>query len=505
MLTPKPVVRPLTAPPPLAFVIVWNGFVTVHAFFMLSGFHDKPLALAGLGLFYSLFFGAGYLMARAWWRVGSFQRRFGSPAVQSLTPVQPGHPFSVRLRFDRAWPPGQRLEGQLHWVVNSGKHLHSLESHPISSLIQTHPNGVEWHATATVPPPPAGELAGRARLELRLPDPAGGTAGWAVSLPLNAGTAPLPGLNGLQGRTFTPADREKLLKGLGFLSSGLLGGAVLMLGLMSLDRRLDFTDLIFPGLLAVGGWYARAFRQLLQEQRGHDLSKLDPSVLKPRFRGAGVIIPLIMVGAFAADILLPGDVFQTLRTVAGALDGVERPDAPPARFGESAAPVAGAGPASEETPLWDLLEAGDTDAARERLRGRLELLAAEQERTGFSPAHRVAYRGNIETLRMLLDEGLDVNAVNTGRDGRGETLLMAAARANRNSVTLIDLLLSRGARLHDLDRYGKNATDWAEFFGVAEASDELCRRGLEPTPLDPTPPNNEKRKRASCREPAGGR
>lgn len=132
----------------------------------------------------------------------------------------------------------------------------------------------------------------------------------------------------------------------------------------------------------------------------------------------------------------------------------------------------------------------------------IRLLDAQALAFGYYPVHFVANNGQVESLRLLLDAGVDVNAVNTGRGGRGETLLMAATRSQQHSVAMIALLLTRGAQLDALDRHGKNATDWAEFFGNQAASDALCRHGLEPTPLDRSGNNNEVRKRASCAQPS---
>lgn len=117
---------------------------------------------------------------------------------------------------------------------------------------------------------------------------------------------------------------------------------------------------------------------------------------------------------------------------------------------------------------------------------------------GFHPAHLVVARGHAETLRLLLERGLSVDSVNTGPDARGETLLMEAARSRANSIEIAHMLLERGARLDAKDRLGKNATDWAEFFGNRALSDLLCARGLEPTPPDAS----EQHKRASCAQPS---
>jgi ankyrin repeat protein len=123
----------------------------------------------------------------------------------------------------------------------------------------------------------------------------------------------------------------------------------------------------------------------------------------------------------------------------------------------------------------------------------------------YRAEHRVAMDGQIQTLQMLLDAGVPVDSANAGSNGRGETLLMAAARSKTNSVAMLRMLLARGARLNAQDAHGKNATDWAEFFGNPDASDFLCAQGLEPTALDGGGQNKEQRKRANCQAPSAAR
>jgi hypothetical protein len=501
MLPVPPRPEPITKPAPLPFVLVWNGFVTVHAFFMIGAFWKQP-AVIGLLLLYSLFFGVGGWMALSWWRWSTFTRRYGTPTVKNWPAVRPGDTATISLAFNRVWPSGQKPVAVLQWAQLSrdsdGESRQALAqtARELTAATFPHRDGTDWQCTLTVPSPPATAPASL-RLELLLQAPGSAGTGWRIPLPLAADAAP----GNPAALTLTPADRDKVLKLLGSLSTGLMVAAMAVLGVMVADGRLAFTDLLFPVFMGFGGWYLRGVRAWMTQQRGWENGmKPDTAALQARFKRTGAVLPLLMVGLFAADLLLPDDVIGTLKK----LNGVERPEAPSTQLGH-ASPAPAAGETTANGDLWQRLENGETEAARTLIRAQPGLLDAETARAGFNAAHMTAYSGHVDTLRMLLDEGVDVNAVNNSAGGRGETLLMAAARSQRNSVALIDLLLSRGARLDALDRYGKNATDWAEFFHVPEASDELCRRGLEPTPLDASSPNNEVRKRARCAEPAGGR
>ena len=86
------------------------------------------------------------------------------------------------------------------------------------------------------------------------------------------------------------------------------------LALMCRDGRLDFTDLMFPLFLLLGGWHLREVHRHLDQWRDWNQppgngAPLDG--LKQRFRYSAAVVPALMIGLFAADILLPGDVIAT--------------------------------------------------------------------------------------------------------------------------------------------------------------------------------------------------
>ncbi|HEX5278430.1 MAG TPA: hypothetical protein VFW42_12280 [Fluviicoccus sp.] len=330
MLSSPPRPEPITRPAPLPFVLVWNGFVTVHAFFMIGAFWKQP-AVIGLLLFYSLFFGVGGWMALSWWRWTAFTRRYGAPTVKNLPALRPGDTASLSLAFNRVWPSGQKPVALLQWAQVSrdsdGETRQALAqtARELTAATFPHRDGTDWQCTLTVPPPPAAVSPAALRLELLLQAPGAAGTGWRIPLPLAADAAP----GTPAALTLTPADREKALKLLGGLSAGLMLAAMIVLGVMISDGRLAFTDLIFPLFLGFGGWYMRGVRELLAQQRDwNDGMKPDTAALQARFKRTGAVLPLLMVGLFAADMLLPDDVIGTLKK----LNGVERPQAPPTQL-----------------------------------------------------------------------------------------------------------------------------------------------------------------------------
>jgi ankyrin repeat protein len=119
----------------------------------------------------------------------------------------------------------------------------------------------------------------------------------------------------------------------------------------------------------------------------------------------------------------------------------------------------------------------------------------------YNALHHAVKKNNVELARLLLAGGANPNVAVTAR--RGETPLMMAAE--NGNIEVINLLRSMGAQLNVIDKMGKNATDYAEFFRKAEASNHLCQLGLEPTALDTSAKNGETAKRVSCKMASVGR
>ncbi|TCV84067.1 ankyrin repeat protein [Sulfurirhabdus autotrophica] len=119
----------------------------------------------------------------------------------------------------------------------------------------------------------------------------------------------------------------------------------------------------------------------------------------------------------------------------------------------------------------------------------------------YNALHHAVKKDNLDLARTLLVGGANPNIGVSAR--RGETPLMMAAE--NGSIPMMKLLILMGASIDLIDQMGKNATDYAEYFRKADASDFLCKRGLEPTSIDRSPRNNETKKRANCIAPSVAR
>lgn len=332
-MTPTaPAATPLTPPPPLPFVLVWNGFISLHAYFMLGAGWPLP-ALLGILLFYSVFFAVGGFMIVLWVRHQRLRQRFGQPRMEPMAALAPGRPGLVSVQFDRPWPPGRTLDGSLHWVSrHAGRGVPaSLQALPLLGNISSGRDGAHWTASLSVPPLPAGVRPEAVSLELRLLPSGADKTGWRFPLAWATDTVAAPGLAAATANRppVSAADREKLLGLLGKAPPVLAAIAVLMVALMCRDGRLDFTDLMFPLFLLLGGWHLREVHRHLDQWRDWNQppgngAPLDG--LKQRFRYSAAVVPALMIALFAADILLPGDVIATLRALAST--GVERAEAP---------------------------------------------------------------------------------------------------------------------------------------------------------------------------------
>ena len=332
-MTPSaPAATPLTPPPPLPFVLVWNGFISLHAYFMLGAGWPLP-ALFGMLLFYSIFFAVGGFMIVIWVRHQRLRQRFGQPVMEPPGALLPGRPGLLSVQFDRTWPPDRKLEGSLHWVSRqAGRGVPaSLQAIPLPGNTYSGRDGTHWSASLSAPPLPAGVRPEAVGLELRLHLSGLDKSGWRFPLAWATDAAASPGALADRPNRLpvSAAEREKLLGILGKAPSVLAAVAVLMLALMCRDGRLDFTDLLVPLFLLIGGWHVRDVQRQLEQWR--DWSQLPDSDsplhgLKQRFRYTAIVAPVLMIGLFAADILLPDDVIGTLRQLASS--GVERAETP---------------------------------------------------------------------------------------------------------------------------------------------------------------------------------
>ena len=88
-------------------------------------------------------------------------------------------------------------------------------------------------------------------------------------------------------------------------------------------------------------------------------------------------------------------------------------------------------------------------------------------------------QGDADKVKALLDSGADIETRNPA-DGR--TALMLAALQRR--VSLVSLLIQRGAKIEAQDDDGVTALMWAAFGGSPEAVAALRNAGASPTAKD---------------------
>lgn len=91
------------------------------------------------------------------------------------------------------------------------------------------------------------------------------------------------------------------------------------------------------------------------------------------------------------------------------------------------------------------------------------------------PLHAcIALNDSIDTVRVLIDAGADINVAQHG----GYTPLLQAAAAGKKDIVL--LLLERGAHIEALCDQGKSAADYARERGHLELSEILDSRSAKP-------------------------
>src|SRR5262245_3722423 len=107
------------------------------------------------------------------------------------------------------------------------------------------------------------------------------------------------------------------------------------------------------------------------------------------------------------------------------------------------------------------------ELAREMIARGADVNARARNTQQVMPVHAAAAAGDVETMRLLLDHGADVNA----RQQLGHTPLHGAASTGNQAMA--DLLLARGADRGAKSDDGKTAADIAEQRGHPELARRL--------------------------------
>ena len=107
------------------------------------------------------------------------------------------------------------------------------------------------------------------------------------------------------------------------------------------------------------------------------------------------------------------------------------------------------------------------DLARELIARGADVNARARNTQRVMPVHAAASVNDVETMRLLLDHGADVDA----RQQMGYTPLHAAA--TNGNQPLVELLLARGADPRATSDDGKTAAELAESRGHAQLAERL--------------------------------
>ncbi len=103
-----------------------------------------------------------------------------------------------------------------------------------------------------------------------------------------------------------------------------------------------------------------------------------------------------------------------------------------------------------------------------------DLMEADQQ--GLTALFHAAMTGHTDRLKALLEFGADPHA--TARDGR--TVLIAAAMSNRSHPSTLALLLEAGLNVNAVDQFGRNALYWSARMGTPETIALLLEAGADP-------------------------
>jgi hypothetical protein len=101
----------------------------------------------------------------------------------------------------------------------------------------------------------------------------------------------------------------------------------------------------------------------------------------------------------------------------------------------------------------------------------------DTDESGRSALHHACWRGALESVRMLLDLGCNVNAWSTGIHSYGKTPIFYAITRCRDGV--VEMLLERGARTRILNNKGQSVLSLAASHlspAVVEAVEAAERR-----------------------------
>lgn len=122
-----------------------------------------------------------------------------------------------------------------------------------------------------------------------------------------------------------------------------------------------------------------------------------------------------------------------------------------------------------ETPLTRVSRSGRIEIARLMLMQEID--DTLKEIAHLSPIHRAAYWGYDDAIIELLNEGADVDEI----DSQGETPLHKAVRLGNQAAA--EVLLEHGADINASSGFGLTPLHWAALTGQTEMIEFLLQNG----------------------------
>lgn len=141
--------------------------------------------------------------------------------------------------------------------------------------------------------------------------------------------------------------------------------------------------------------------------------------------------------------------------------------------GLSALHEAAADPSDNQVEVMKLLLEHGASIAWTVTRGGWTTTNDDENHKGRLPIHYAALSGSQQGVKYLLDNGSDINAV----DSRGRRPLHLAVRQGRTEMA--QYLIKLGANIHALDKAGKNALHLAAKFNHVKIMDLFLKMGMD--------------------------
>lgn len=127
----------------------------------------------------------------------------------------------------------------------------------------------------------------------------------------------------------------------------------------------------------------------------------------------------------------------------------------------------------EEKAILKAAKNGDLTSTRTLLAKQPSLIAT-RDTDGSTPLHCASWKGHVEIVELLLENGADIQARNQN-DHWGDTPLHAAAHGNQKAVAKI--LIARGADVRAVNSSGRTPLQETEFHNARAVAKLLKMAG----------------------------